>query len=188
MFMRLLRFTAWVFLLPHATAACYNEAASRYGVPEPLLRAIAQVESGSADARTVENVNPNGTRDIGRMQINSGWLTTLRPYGITENSLREECTSIHVGAWILANNMLQHGGLSWTAVGAYNVGCLKLSKEECERRRNTYSWRVYRALQAQLSARPAASVHPAQAQAQSGPQAGPSPAPVSRISSLTFDP
>jgi len=93
-----------------------------------------------------------------------------------------------VGAWILANNMLQHGGLSWTAVGAYNVGCLKLSKEECERRRNTYSWRVYRALQGQLSARQAAPVHPVPAQAQSGPQARPSQAPVSRISSLTFEP
>lgn len=175
MYFRLLLSVACFFIMPYAIAACYQEAASRYGVPEPLLRAIAQVESGSADARTVENVNPNGSRDIGRMQINSGWLAALRPFGITENSLRDECTSIHVGAWILANNMMQHGGLSWTAVGAYNVGCLRLSKEECERRRNAYSWRVYRKLQAQLSARPVAvQPTPAQSDHPIGPQAQPS--------------
>jgi soluble lytic murein transglycosylase-like protein len=180
--LRLLRFAACLLFSSYATAACYQEAAERYGVPEPLLRAIAHVESGSADARTVENRNTNGTRDIGRMQINTGWLPTLRSFGISEDSLREECVSIHVGAWILANNMQQHGGLSWKAVGAYNVGCLKLSAQECERRRNSYSWRVYRALQKQGALAPS---HPTVVAV---PAAAPQPAGGSRIASVTLTP
>lgn len=124
-------------------AACYSDAAARYGVPEQLLRAIAHVESGRLDAARAENRNADGTRDIGRMQINTGWLDALAKFNITEASLRNECTSIHVGAWIMANNVRRHG-LSWDAVGAYNVGCKKLSKEECQRRRNAYAWKVFR--------------------------------------------
>jgi len=126
-------------------ASCYEEAAKRYRVSEPLLRAIAKVESGSRDAKTVENLNPNGTRDIGRMQINTGWLTTLSKYGIGEKELRDECTSIHVGAWIISQN-ISSKGLNWDAVGAYNVGCKGLSQIDCTNRRNRYAWKVFRAL------------------------------------------
>lgn len=126
-------------------ASCYEEAAERYRVSEPLLRAIAKVESGSGDAKTVENLNPNGTRDIGRMQINTGWLATLNKYGIGEMELRDECTSIHVGAWIISQN-INSKGLNWDAVGAYNVGCKGLSQLECTNRRNRYAWKVFRAL------------------------------------------
>jgi len=135
-----------LFLLSGAAqATCYGEAAARYSVPEKLLRAIATVESGTQDAATVENKNKDGTRDIGRMQINTGWLGTLKQFGITEVSLRDECTSIHVGAWVMAHNVNRHG-LSWDAVGAYNVGCKHLKKQECERRRNLYAWKVFHAI------------------------------------------
>ncbi len=126
-------------------AACYEEAAKRYAVSESLLRAIAKVESGNRDAKTVENVNANGTKDIGRMQINTGWLPTLNKYGIGEKELRDECTSIHVGAWIISQN-ISAKGLNWDAVGAYNVGCKGLAKDDCQARRNRYAWRVFRAL------------------------------------------
>jgi soluble lytic murein transglycosylase-like protein len=132
-----------------AIAHCYREAAAAYGVPEALLRAIAKVESGSRDARTVENRNADGSRDIGRMQINTGWLPVLERFGIDEERLRDECTSIKVGAWIMAQNVGKHG-LNWTAVGSYNVGCRKLSKEECERRRNLYAWKVFHAIKPEL--------------------------------------
>lgn len=127
-----------------ANASCFADAAARYGVSETVLRAIATVESGSAPA-TVESRNTNGTRDIGRMQINTWWLPELKKFGITEAALRDECTSIHVGAWILANNVSQHGE-GWDAIGAYNVGCRSLSKDECTRRRNRYAWKVFNAL------------------------------------------
>lgn len=134
-------------------AACFAAAAERYGVPEALLRAVAKVESGSQDARTVENTNRDGTRDIGRMQINSRWLPTLQQWGITEARLRDECTSIHVGAWILAGNIERLGGLNWAAVGSYNVGCRSLGKAECETRRNRYAWKVFHALKPETTAK-----------------------------------
>ncbi len=98
------------------------------------------------DAAKAENRNSNGTRDIGRMQINSAHLPQLSAFGITEQSLREECTSIHVGAWLLAHG-IQRFGLTWEAVGSYNVGCRGLAPQECSRRRNIYAWRVARALE-----------------------------------------
>lgn len=128
-----------------AEAGCYKEAAERYQVSESLLRAIAKVESGGRDAKTVVNVNRDGSRDIGRMQINSGWLPTLAKFGIGEKELRDECVSITVGAWIVAQN-IQTKGLNWDALGAYNVGCRSLSKPECDKRRNTYAWKVFRAI------------------------------------------
>ena len=65
------------------------------------LAAIATVESaGNPHAR---NVNANsGTVDAGLMQINSQHLRELARHGITESDLFEPCTSIQVGAWILA--------------------------------------------------------------------------------------
>jgi soluble lytic murein transglycosylase-like protein len=79
------------------------------------------------------------------MQINTGWLPTLRKYGIGEKELRDECTSIHVGAWIISQN-ISSKGLNWDAVGAYNVGCKGLTRDDCQARRNRYAWRVFRAL------------------------------------------
>lgn len=97
--------------------ACWEEASERYGVNPHLLYAIAKTES-SLNPRAI-NRNKNGSYDIGLMQINSSWFPTLRKYGVHEKQLLEPCTSIHVGAWILAQNM-QRMGNSWDAVGAYN--------------------------------------------------------------------
>ena len=98
--------------------ACWEEAATRYQVSSTLLHAIARTESG-LNPRTMGR-NTNGSRDIGLMQINSAWLPALSRYGITERELFDPCTSIHVGAWILAGN-IQRLGYTWDAVGAYNT-------------------------------------------------------------------
>jgi soluble lytic murein transglycosylase-like protein len=98
--------------------ACWDVAALRYGVSSELLYAIARTES-ALDARAIGR-NANGTRDIGLMQINSAWLPTLAAYGIGERELFDPCTSIHVGAWILAGNV-RRLGYTWEAVGAYNA-------------------------------------------------------------------
>ncbi len=98
--------------------ACWDDAAARYQVNATLLHAIAHTESG-VNPRAIGR-NRNGSRDIGLMQINSGWLPTLARHGITEQALFDPCTNLHVGAWILAHNFARLG-YTWEAVGAYNA-------------------------------------------------------------------
>ena len=163
---RLLASSTWLIASLIATtsakADCFEQAAVRYDVPVELLRAVAWVESGSLDAAKAENLNANGTRDIGRMQINSSHLPQLAAFGIDERGLRDECTSIHVGAWLLAHG-INRFGLTWEAVGAYNVGCRALSPQECSRRRNLYAWRVAKALERQAQAPAMSGQHAASA-------------------------
>jgi soluble lytic murein transglycosylase-like protein len=99
--------------------ACWEEAAARYGVNAYLLYAVAKTESGLNPQAM--NRNKDGSYDIGLMQINSRWLPTLRKFGVDEQQLGDACTSIQVGAWIMAQNIRRMGN-SWDAVGAYNSG------------------------------------------------------------------
>jgi soluble lytic murein transglycosylase-like protein len=120
-------------LLAGPAAACWEEAAARYGINPNLLYTIAKTESGLNP--NAINRNRNGSYDLGLMQINSRWFPTLRKYGVEEAHLLDPCTSIHVGAWILAQNM-QKLGNSWEAVGAYNARDPVL--------RQRYAGKVYR--------------------------------------------
>lgn len=131
-------------LLPYvAQATCWEEASQSYGIPVTVLIAVAKTESGfKPDAL---NRNTNGSRDIGLMQINDIWLPTLAKFGINEKALLDACTNLKVGAWILSNNAKKLGW-NWNAIGAYNVGCAKLSAQECERRRNRYAWKIHSAM------------------------------------------
>ena len=126
-----------------ARATCWNAASESYGIPVQVIKAVAKTESGfNAEAL---NVNKDGSHDIGVMQINSDWLRTLAKHGIDEEALKDPCTNVKVGAWILANNA-KRLGWNWNAIGAYNVGCAKLSAEECDRRRSKYAWKIHAAL------------------------------------------
>ncbi|MBU9211641.1 lytic transglycosylase domain-containing protein [Burkholderia multivorans] len=107
-----------LFLPTGGFAACFDEAAARYRVPTSLLMAISRVES-SGNPQAI-NRNPDGSYDIGHMQINSRWLPLLKRYGIDERSLFDACTNTYVGAWILAQN-IHRLGYGWEAVGAYNA-------------------------------------------------------------------
>jgi soluble lytic murein transglycosylase-like protein len=131
----------WIVAISSIVAApahaCWEQAAERYGVSSELLYAIAQTESG-LDPHAIGS-NRNGSRDIGLMQINSAWLPRLSSLGIAERDLFNPCTSIHVGAWILAGNV-QRLGYTWEAVGAYNAANPAL--------RRAYAQRVYRQIAA----------------------------------------
>lgn len=126
-----------------ANATCWEAASEGYGIPEKVLKAVAKTESGF-NVNAV-NRNKNGSHDIGIMQINSAWMPTLEKYGINEESLKDACTNVKVGAWILSNNAKKLGW-NWNAIGAYNVGCAKLDAAECDRRRSRYAWKIHTAL------------------------------------------
>lgn len=98
---------------------CFDSASTHFGVDKRMLVAIAKTES-SLNPNAVGPKNSNGSFDMGMMQINTGWLPTLARLGISSRDLMSACTNIHVGAWIMAQNISRHGS-TWKAVGAYNA-------------------------------------------------------------------
>ncbi len=124
-------------------ADCWEEASGRYNVPVTLLKAIAEVESSNR-ARVVA-VNTNGTQDYGFMQINDFWLPKLKQYGIGVDELMDPCTSLNVGAWILAQNIRQMG-YGWEAIGAYGAG----TRKDKAAARIRYARKVWKVLDQQV--------------------------------------
>lgn len=98
--------------------SCFSHAAAYQNLPKELLIAVAQQESGFNP--NAINRNQNKTYDIGVMQINSSWLPKLAEYGIRESDLYNPCVNIHVGAWIMAQNITAHGW-TWKGIGSYNA-------------------------------------------------------------------
>lgn len=117
---------------------CWSEAGQRYHVSPLILYAIAEQES-SLNPYAI-NRNFNKTKDVGLMQINSVWFPKLAKYGLKEAHLYDACTSIHVGAWVLAQSIAQFGN-TWEAVGAYNAGGEQTKTRK--RLREVYARKVY---------------------------------------------
>ncbi|MFH5249618.1 lytic transglycosylase domain-containing protein [Burkholderia semiarida] len=126
-------------MLPlQAGATCFEAAGERYGIDPRLLHAIAIVESRMEPGAV--GTNPNGTVDVGLMQINSSHFPRLQRRGITREKLtRDPCASVLVGAEILADFIGRHG-YTWRAVGAYNAG----SRKDREAARKVYAEKVAR--------------------------------------------
>ena len=99
--------------------ACWKSAAQCHGVDVWLLYSIAWVESRMNPKEIGKN--KNGSLDLGMMQINTIWLPELGKYGIKRDNLMDGCTSIYIGAWIMAKNFKNYG-YTWRAIGAYNSG------------------------------------------------------------------
>ena len=111
-------FLGLIFFSIHLHAHCFKEASARYNVPASLLKAIAKHESGGRTHAV--NTNTNGSRDIGLMQINSGWLPVLQRHGLKEQDLYDPCVNVLIAAWILSNNF-QRLGYTTQGLGAYNA-------------------------------------------------------------------
>jgi hypothetical protein len=178
-----------------ASAYCFDEAGSAYGVPPQLLRAIAQVES-SMNHRAVNGDHRTRTssEDLGLMQINSRWLgaPAFRKNRITRDALMTDaCLNVKTGAWILANTMHREGA-NWNGVGAYNAACTQLKGEACTAARSKYAWKVYQALTGAPSVRSAklrgkAPQRTAPPFATSRPNPEPVRVPTRRIATASLD-
>ncbi|MCE2723842.1 MAG: lytic transglycosylase domain-containing protein [Betaproteobacteria bacterium] len=120
----------------NAVTTCWESSGERYNVAPALLYAIAKTESG-LNPRAINKSNANGSEDVGLMQINSLHFPVLAKHGITREHLFDPCTSIEVGAWILAQNAKQLG-YNWNAVGAYNASSPD--------KRLVYAQKVYKSL------------------------------------------
>lgn len=114
---------------------CIYASSQKYGIHPHILWAIASNESRFQPAAIGKNTN--GTVDIGLMQINSSWLPKLQKMNISRSDLFDPCTSIDVGAWILAHNIHQYG-YTWTAIGAYNA--------KSEKKRQRYALKIWKEL------------------------------------------
>lgn len=96
---------------------CINQASMQYLVPAPLIIAVLTTEGGKVgDA----NPNINGTFDYGPMQINSVWLSKIKPYGYSKEQIQfDPCINVSVGAWILSQ-AIADGRTLWDGVGNYH--------------------------------------------------------------------
>lgn len=119
--MKLFHFFILMWLgLGYAKADCWERAANIFNIEPELLYAIAQHES-SLNPSAIGH-NRNGSKDLGLMQINNTHLSRLKKLGVDKQRLlKEPCTSVIVGASILAD-MMKIYGYTWEAVGAYNAG------------------------------------------------------------------
>lgn len=120
---------------PLAHANCWQDAGQTYRLDPWLLYSIAKKES-KMKVHAV-NRNPDGSEDLGLMQINSSHLRELSQYGITrEMLLNNPCLNINVGAWVLSWNVHRHGYTKF-ALGAYNAGAKRNDMQE--QRREAYA-------------------------------------------------
>jgi soluble lytic murein transglycosylase-like protein len=114
--MLLVAFLLVLYSYSHAFYHCFFEAGERYRVDPVLLTAIARVES-NFNPRAI-NVNRNGTKDYGIMQINSSWVER---YKVPKEWLFEPCYNIHFGAMVLRRCLDGYKSIA-QAVDCYNKG------------------------------------------------------------------
>lgn len=126
-----------IFLVLSATAfaddECIARASERYGVPDIIIKAIIQTESGGkayainvqgkpyfpeslGNAMGLIKANEGKSFDVGLMQVNIFWF---KRFGIFPELGLSECFNINFGTWILAYEIQNHG-LNLKAVGKYH--------------------------------------------------------------------
>jgi soluble lytic murein transglycosylase-like protein len=90
--------------------------ASEYGIPPGFMESIVEVENPSFDPDAV-NVNANGSRDTGLMQLNSSW------YSGDVHDIEEH---IREAARFIKDVHENYGWNWWQTAVAYNCGVTRL--------------------------------------------------------------
>lgn len=109
-------FTVRIYAVDFNT--CFNYAGRVFNISPLLLKSIAEVESNFNQSAI--HKNPNGTIDVGIMQINSCWIRTIgwKHWAMVR---KDACYNIYVGAWIL-RRCINRYGYTWLAVSCYHTG------------------------------------------------------------------
>ncbi|MGH7211698.1 MAG: lytic transglycosylase domain-containing protein, partial [Acetobacteraceae bacterium] len=103
--------------------ACMAAAASCYALPPRVLPAIQQVEGGRIGTVAAD---PDGTSDLGVMQVNTRWLAPLAGITrLTEAEVRarlilDPCFNIAAAAAILRTYRAESHGDLMAAIGDYH--------------------------------------------------------------------
>lgn len=99
--------------------ACIERASQTYGVPKRDILAIMKNEGA---APGVAAPDPNGTVDLGPMQVNTCHLPRLVRYGYSYSKLLDNpCANVMAGTWVFARCLQIEGNLI-NAVACYNAG------------------------------------------------------------------
>lgn len=144
---------------PPVTARCLVDAAAWYRLPPDLLLAILLQENGRPG---MARPDPNGTRDLGPMQINSVNLAIFARHGIRRSSIRDNgCTNVFAGAFILRRDLDRSDGRIWQAIGNYHSGTPRLARSyrHAIRHRLVNLYRHHAALMRALKARTLRRIH-----------------------------
>ena len=112
------------------TAACILAAAQIQSIHPMNIITIMKVEGGKVGEYST---NRNGSVDLGPMQINNKvWVPVLAKKHFNgdeslthERLLNDGCYNVHVGAWILRENINRADGDVLEGIGRYHSGTPK---------------------------------------------------------------
>lgn len=97
---------------------CSVAAAVKFNVPANLLLAVAEIENGRPGE---VSRNDNGTLDVGVMQFNTRYLTSLAPFGIRPSDVAaSNCYPFELAAWRIAGHLARDNGDLWTRAANYH--------------------------------------------------------------------
>jgi len=97
---------------------CSISAAAKYEIPANIVLAVAEKEGGKP-GQWVRNTN--GTHDVGPMQFNTAYLSTLARYGITADDVAASgCYPFDLAAWRLRQHIKNDSGDLWTRAANYH--------------------------------------------------------------------
>jgi len=103
--------------------SCILLASSTYNIPSGVLYSIMLVEDGRVGE---VSKNPNGSYDLGPMQINSLWLPELAKHWnkseleAAYDLVNDPCTNINVAAWILNKKISEADGSLINGIAYYH--------------------------------------------------------------------
>jgi hypothetical protein len=102
----------------HDRVVCSVAAAVKYQVPANLVLAVAEQEGGRVGQWSK---NHNGTYDIGPLQFNTRYLSSLARFGITTADVEAAgCYPYDLATWRLRQHLAEDTGDLWTRAANYH--------------------------------------------------------------------